>query len=120
MLGLVKALPPQLGKICCERIMFELTSLRCAAIPTEHPQPNPNNTNTSPSRKLAINNFWTKNPRGLLGSGSRGSRQITMGVKTITRLPKMIGELFFGFSGNNYLYDYLPKIPGELFFGPFR
>ena len=27
-------------------------------------------------RKCAINNFWTKNPRGLLGSGSRGSRQI--------------------------------------------
>ena len=43
-----------------------------------------------------------------------------MGVKTITRLPKIIGELFFGFSGNNYLHDYLPKIPGELFFGPFR
>ena len=28
------------------------------------------------SRKCAINNFWTKNPRGLLGWGSRGSRQI--------------------------------------------
>ena len=24
------------------------------------------------SRKCAINNFWTKNPRGLLGCGSRG------------------------------------------------
>ena len=43
-----------------------------------------------------------------------------MGVKTITRLPKVIGELFLGISGNNYLHDYLPKIPGELFFGPFR
>ena len=28
------------------------------------------------SRKCAINNFWTKNPRGLLGRGSGGSRQI--------------------------------------------
>ena len=28
------------------------------------------------SRKCAINNFWTKNLRGLLGWGSRGSRQI--------------------------------------------
>ena len=28
------------------------------------------------SRKCAINNFWTKNPWGLLGWGSRGSRQI--------------------------------------------
>ena len=28
------------------------------------------------SRKCAINNFWTKNPLGLLGWGSRGSRQI--------------------------------------------
>ena len=27
-------------------------------------------------RKCAINNFWTKNPRGVLGRGSRGSRQI--------------------------------------------
>ena len=46
--------------------------------------------------------------------------RLTMGVKTITRLPKIIGELFFRISGNNYLHDYLPKIPGELFFGPFR
>ena len=30
----------------------------------------------SQSRKCAINNFWTKNPRGLLRWGSRGSRQI--------------------------------------------
>ena len=43
-----------------------------------------------------------------------------MGVKTITRLPKIIGELFFGISGNNYLHDYLPKIPGELFLRPFQ
>ena len=28
------------------------------------------------SRKCAINHFWTKNPRGLLGWASRGSRQI--------------------------------------------
>ena len=28
------------------------------------------------SRKCAINNFWTKNSVGLLGWGSRGSRQI--------------------------------------------
>ena len=42
------------------------------------------------------------------------------GAKTITRLPKMIGELFFGISGNNYLFYYRSKLPGELFFGPFR
>ena len=46
--------------------------------------------------------------------------QFTMGVKTITRLPKIIGELFFGISGNDYLCQYLWEILGELFFGTFR
>ena len=33
-------------------------------------------TVSNQSRKCAINNFWTKNPRGLLGWGSRWSRRI--------------------------------------------
>ena len=32
--------------------------------------------NCTQGRKCAINKFWAKNPRGLLGWGSRGSRQI--------------------------------------------
>ena len=43
-----------------------------------------------------------------------------MGVQTVTRLPKIIGELFFGISGNYYLCHYLLEIIGELFFGHFR
>ena len=43
-----------------------------------------------------------------------------MGVKTITRLPKIIGELFFRISGNDYLCHYLSENFGELFFGHFR
>ena len=39
----------------------------------------------------------------------------TMGFKTITRLPKIIGELFFGISGNDYLCHYLSEKDGELF-----
>ena len=46
--------------------------------------------------------------------------KVTMGVKTLTCLPKIIGELFFGISGNDYLCHYLSEMFGEFLFGHFR
>ena len=43
----------------------------------------------------------------------------TMGVKNITRLQNIFGELISGIPGNDYHFHYLPKILGELIFGPF-
>ena len=43
-------------------------------------------------RKCAINNFWTKNPRGLLGWGSRGSRQIIY-VRIFANICSVFGTL---------------------------